>query len=261
MLRHSFIHTPGVGPHTEVRIWRSGISSWEDFLARPEQVRLSASLCGRLSQHLKDSVEHLERRNHCFFSRCLPPSERWRAFPEFRERIAFLDIETDGGTGPDSVTMVGIHDGDSTRRYIRGRNLARFPQEVRQYALLVTYHGAGFDLPMLRLAFPHLVFDQIHIDLCPLLRRLGYKGGLKGVERQLGIRREPEIAGMDGWDAMRLWQQYQEGSVDALDLLLMYNRADVENLVPLMEFAYRAMWQLRRGAANATGQRKALGGH
>jgi hypothetical protein len=81
-------------------------------------------------------------------------------------------------------------------------------------------------------------FDQIHIDLCPALRRLGYRGGLKSIEEQLGIVRRPETQGLGGWDAVRLWHEWRRGRREALDLLVAYNTEDIVNLEALLEFAY-----------------------
>ena len=57
-------------------------------------------------------------------------------------------------------------------------------------------------------------------------------GGLKRVEEQLGIFRRSR--GIDGIEAMRLWQRY-ETTRDrrALMTLLEYNREDVLNLEAL----------------------------
>jgi hypothetical protein len=54
------------------------------------------------------------------------------------------------------------------------------------------------------------------------------KGGLKNVERRLGIHRDTE--GLDGLAAIRLWHAHRRGDADALEVLLRYNREDVENL-------------------------------
>ena len=55
------------------------------------------------------------------------------------------------------------------------------------------------------------------------------KGGLKVVERKLGIGRNLE--GIDGFVAVRLWSDYVNGNdEDALNTLLEYNKEDVVNL-------------------------------
>jgi len=79
------------------------------------------------------------------------------------------------------------------------------------------------------------------VDLCYLLRRLGLTGGLKHVERQLGISRRPEVKGLDGLDATRLWREYRRGSREALDLLLTYNKEDVVNMEALLAYGCAEM--------------------
>jgi uncharacterized protein YprB with RNaseH-like and TPR domain len=96
---------------------------------------------------------------------------------------------------------------------------------------------------MLKKRFPVLqnVFaERLHIDLCPLLKTLGFRGGLKSIERQVGINRRPETDGLNGMDAVRLWNQYQRGgenAEEALRLLHRYNEEDVVNLKFLLDFA------------------------
>jgi uncharacterized protein YprB with RNaseH-like and TPR domain len=88
-------------------------------------------------------------------------------------------------------------------------------------------------------AFRYVPFDQIHIDLCPALKRLGYRGGLKRIEQQLGIARPPEVEGLSGFDAVRLWRQWRrKNDAAALEQLLAYNREDIENLSLLLAFVY-----------------------
>jgi uncharacterized protein YprB with RNaseH-like and TPR domain len=70
------------------------------------------------------------------------------------------------------------------------------------------------------------------------MRQIGYRGGLKAIERAMGIERSGETKGLTGRDAVRLWAQYMRGSDSALDTLLAYNREDVVNLEKLMEHAY-----------------------
>jgi len=159
-------------------------------------------------------------------------------FPEFRDSIAYLDIETTGRKSSQPITVIGIYDGVRYQSYVKGVNLAEFADAISHFSVIVTFFGAGFDLPVIRGAFPSLSLDQIHIDLCPLMRQVGYTGGLKAIERAVGIERSPATKGLTGRDAVYLWDQYRRGSQDALDLLLDYNREDVVNLEKLMELAY-----------------------
>ena len=80
--------------------------------------------------------------------------------------------------------------------------------------------------------------DQAHIDLRYLLASLGYKGGLKGCERRLGLDRG-DLADVDGYFAVLLWHDYRRrGNREALETLLAYNIRDVVNLEPLLIKAY-----------------------
>jgi uncharacterized protein YprB with RNaseH-like and TPR domain len=238
MLTSTFVHLSGVGYSTEQRLWLAGARCWDDFLARAPDVRLGAARLDDLRARIAASRESLMAGDYRFFNRCLPRRDQWRAFPEFSRRVLYLDIETTGGTDFDDVTVIGLHDGRTMRQFVRGENLLEAEDLLREAALLVTFFGTGFDVPVLRRLFPRLPFDQLHADLCHNLRRLGYSGGLKVVELQLGLARPPEITGLDGWDAVRLWREWRHGSAEARALLLHYNRADVENMLPLMALTY-----------------------
>lgn len=237
MLSSSFLHIPGVGAKTEQRIWARGIATWADFLRDPEAAGLSRGLTQRLAEAVALSQERLQEEDHRFFAATLARREHWRAYPEFGHRIAYLDIETTALEG-DDVTLIGLYDGREARVYQKGVDLEQFPADVARYGLIVTYFGACFDLPFLRRRFRGLEFDQIHIDLCPTLRRLGLTGGLKRAEQALGISRSPETEGLGGWDAVRLWREWERGSQEALDLLRAYNKEDVRNLEVLLRHAY-----------------------
>jgi len=55
------------------------------------------------------------------------------------------------------------------------------------------------------------------------------KGGLKVVERLLGIKRR--LTSVDGYIAMQLWYDYvNNNNEEALQTLLAYNEEDVVNL-------------------------------
>ncbi len=67
---------------------------------------------------------------------------------------------------------------------------------------------------------------------------MGYRGGLKRIEPLFGITRAPEVAGLNGYDAVLLWERFQRGDLTARKLLLQYNEEDVLNLETLMEQAF-----------------------
>lgn len=240
MLTQTFLHAPGIGETTERRLWNADVLSWNDALkAAPSDLPLTRVQRDSLLPVLEASQAALEAHDFRYFAQSLPAREHWRAAPNFMESVGFLDIETNGGMRPDDVTIIGIYDGDDSRILVKGRDLDEFRGEAERCALWVTFFGTGFDIPFLRRRFPDIPFDQLHIDLCPALKRLGFKGGLKRIEERIGIRRTPEVEGMSGMDAVRLWRQYRRyHDEDALRLLVAYNRADIENLSLLLAFAY-----------------------
>ncbi len=245
MLRETFVHIPGVGYRTEERLWRKGIRTWDDFSVASKPHRVPARVLRRIGDEIVRSDEALRRGRHRYFARNLPPRDHWRAWPEFANAIAYLDIETTGlSIGPDAVTVVGVFDGTRRRSFIRGDNLEDLPAAMERAKLLVTFNGSRFDVPFLRKAFPRMALDQIHLDLVHPLRRLGFVGGLKAIESQVGILRSEETTGLGGFDAVRLWHAYDAGEGDALDLLLEYNMEDVVNLEPLAELAYEGLRSL-----------------
>jgi len=239
MLERTFVHIQGIGPKTEKHLWRRGIGTWDRFLKRRETV-FSEQRDSFVHEELANSLAH--RNDIRFFEERLASAELWRLYESFQAKAVFLDIETSGGyQGFEEITMIGIYDGRRTETFLNGSNLCEFEKAIASFDLLVTYNGASFDVPFIRRSFPGITLPPAHIDLRPLLGKLGYKGGLKGIERQLGLARDPSIAHLNGYDAVKLWYSYQSGDVSSLDLLRRYNRADTVNLKPLIEMASEKM--------------------
>jgi hypothetical protein len=95
---------------------------------------------------------------------------------------------------------------------------------------LYSYNGKEFDLPFIVAKLGvNLASVFRHCDLMHHCWRRNLYGGQKKVEKKLGISRE--TAGMDGADAVELWNDYQsKGNAEALKTLLLYNAEDVRNL-------------------------------
>lgn len=239
MLKQTFLHLPGVGESTERRIWASGIRTWTDYLAAHAQGLLPRGKTEHLAEHIEESVRRYDCGDWTFFDRALPSHHKWRAFGDLGERILYVDIETTGMMGDDSITVIGTYDGRTAKTFVAGQDLEQAVTEIENHPLIATFNGASFDLPIIRAHFRHNLFNHIHIDLRFPLKRLGYAGGLKKIEEAFGIERSPRTKGLDGWDAVRLWREYTWGSREALELLLEYNREDIRNLAPLMAFVFR----------------------
>jgi uncharacterized protein YprB with RNaseH-like and TPR domain len=242
MIHHSFIHIPGIGPKTEIRMWQSGITSLKELQDEVEMHSDMEECTSRLQERmrtvLEDSIQALDDQNWMYFYQQLPSREHWRLLPCFN-RIAFLDIETTGlGYYNSYITVIGIYDGKNTHSYIHGDNLDDFAQDIRQYDAVVTYNGKTFDLPFIK-ALLDIDIHVPHIDLRYPLKSLGFKGGLKKIEQDLDINRKGRMKDIDGFMAVLLWNEYiNQNNSNALDTLLAYNLEDVINLEPLSSKVY-----------------------
>lgn len=222
-------------------MWQQGCSDWQQFLDEPDRFQVGSAGSAAVLRGCEEAVAAFDRSDFPYFARALGSRESWRAWPEFRKKTVYLDIETDGGDTGDAITTIGMYDGNRFVCLVRDQDLEQFPEIIEQYGMIVTFYGAGFDLPMLKKAFRGIRFDQVHLDLCFAFRQLGVRGGLKKIEKQMGIGRGDETDGLTGLDAIRLWREYERGSAASLETLIEYNREDVVNLETLTQILYQRM--------------------
>lgn len=238
MIRQTFIHLAGIGKATERKLWESGIHDWADALTE-RLAGIGGSILDRIRAELEASEQALSAGDGQFFANRLQAKHQWRLYPAFADRTAFLDIETTGlDHAGDQITTAAVYDGSRIRTYVRGENLQDLPRDLQEYRLLVTYNGRHFDVPFIEAQNPGLVLNQPHIDLRHVLGALGYWGGLKGCERQMGLARPEGLLEVDGMMAVRLWHAHLRGDSRALPALLRYNIEDAVNLRWLMDRAY-----------------------
>lgn len=240
MLCRTFTHASGIGETTEKRLWASGVDTWERFLQFPRLREVRSSSQDAARRTIEESIQRFETGDWRYFDRCLSQASKWRAFGELGSHPLFFDIETDGSLS--RITVLGLYDGQQMRSFVAGRNLQEAAEVLESSPLLVSYNGACFDLPIILREFPHLHLNAIHIDLLYPLRRLGFRGGLKGIETQLGIDRSEQMKGLSGWDAVRLWADAESGNTSAMDTLLAYNAEDVIHLELLLRRVYQTGW-------------------
>jgi uncharacterized protein YprB with RNaseH-like and TPR domain len=241
MLSNTYVHIQSIGATTEQKIWKSGISCWEDYVKNHNILKLPRIKKRLLLSGVEESIEQLSIGNHLFFARRLPVSLQWRAYRNFKENTAYVDIETTGlSFQSDSITLIGVYNGKEIKTYIRGINIDEVQEELARYKQLITFNGARFDLPFIEHEFPGTI-NHLHIDLLYPLRKIGYRGGLKRIESMLGLRRSHETRGISGFDAVRLWNDYKRGKEDSLDILIKYNTEDVTNLEKIIQNTYPMM--------------------
>ncbi len=152
------------------------------------------------------------------------------------KRRAYLDIETTGLSRYRcelTVIGIGLEKGRKVQviqlieKDITGRKLSDALSGVDE---IYTYNGSRFDIPFIKTKLGvDLKKDFKHTDLMYKCWEQNLKGGLKVVERKLGIGRDS--VGIDGLMAVRLWlQYYNSNDKQALKQLLDYNADDVVNL-------------------------------
>jgi hypothetical protein len=235
MLEKTFCHIEGITPNSEKLLWESGITHWDHFFDQYELIScVPKRKLERIKEELPQSKIALQNNDLNYFKNTIPPKEHWRI--SHLGRIAYVDIETTGGSKSSSdITVIGIYDGKTPHMYIQGKNLDEAHAKLLEFEIVVTFNGKLFDLPFIEYYFCHQ-YNFVHLDLRFMLRELGLSGGLKSIEKQLGIRRDEEVEGVDGFEAVRLWYQYKRGAQAALDKLIKYNQEDIVNLKTLLEY-------------------------
>ncbi len=242
MIRNSFIFLERVGGLTEQHLWSNGITTWDDFLNTKKAPGFGTVRKGYCDRQLLKADKNLLVGNAPYFANILPGGEHWRLYERFREDAVFLDIETTGYHG--DVTVVGLYDSKDTKIMVKGINLngKTLKEELRNYKLIVTFNGSSFDLPVLEKYYPGCIPYIPHIDLRFACSRIGLTGGLKAIERRLGIARPDDLNEVSGEDAVHLWRAYKStGNKEFLDKLIAYNEEDIINLRPISDIVYKKL--------------------
>ncbi|MFP4568113.1 MAG: ribonuclease H-like domain-containing protein [Candidatus Woesearchaeota archaeon] len=241
MLKNTFCHIKTITPQKEQEFWSLGISSWDDFFERKNDLllsNLSSQKKELISSSLLKSIKSIEDGDYSTFFD-LPKNQHWRLYDVMRNKTCFLDIETTGLSKDfHDITLIGIHGAEGTKIFMRGKNLDDFVDELKKYNMIITFNGCCFDLPFLKRKYPELQLNQFHVDLRFALAKLGFRGGLKKIEVDFNISRPDDVEGVDGYEAVRLWYKYKKGDLSALARLEKYLISDVENLKILMDLTY-----------------------
>ena len=166
----------------------------------------------------------------------LSEKEKWQVYFYFPSHILFVDIETEGlSKEKNDITLIGIYKESKYYPFIKNLNLDKALKFLAYTPIWITFGGENFDVPFIKKTFPQLKTPLIHIDLFFLAKEVGLRGGLKKIEKMLGIVRETE--GLNGYDAVKLWKKWvEEKDKSALKKLIIYNKEDVVNLKKIMDY-------------------------
>jgi hypothetical protein len=242
MIRNTFSILCGIGEKLERRLWREGILTWNDFVGSAPPAFLSAPRKALHDELLAEAEERLAAGDAAWFVDLLKPGEQWRLFDVWRNETVYLDIETNGLPADEGgvATVVGLYDGADYRAFVRGEGLTprALTDALAPYKQVVTFFGSVFDIPFLYRALPGFRMKIPHFDLCFAGKKVGLGGGLKKVEVTLGIKRDGDVVGLTGYDAVHLWRRARTGDGATLDRLITYNREDTVNLARVAREVY-----------------------
>lgn len=239
LLRRTFTHLKGIGPRGERHLWKQGIVDWKDlYRASPRLYR--GERLATVQASLEASERAWDQGNLYFFHKALPSQDRWRMIPGALADIAYFDIEASGGGQPPlaySTTIAFYFRGQLLQEHEPGLKRDLIAYILQAASMICTYSGATYDVPFLSTEYA-IRFDKAHIDLCPWLRRQGFKGGLKSIQKQLPHLPQRTALDINGFDAVRLWRLFEKGEPGALSTLQTYNAEDALILEPLLVDAY-----------------------
>ncbi len=252
MITETFLHIPGIGPKTAGRLHEAGIRSWRDAMKRPEAVPLRGARLDRALRALEASDAAFRNDDIGFFVERFRPAEHWRILGTYLGRTSFFDIETSGLSRYEAeITVVVCFHRGRYHRFVRGENLEEFLDLLDEVDLLVSFNGNCFDIPFVEDAYRIPALPCPHVDLRWVAYHAGLRGSLDRVEEACGITRPPDVAGIDGVQAVILWNAWKRrGDRRARDLLLDYCTADVEALRRVAEVIVGGKAQTDQGSFN-----------
>lgn len=236
MIRGCFRHCRGIGPRTEETLRREGFRSWDDCLRRRDDIPFNGKRRKKFLEELQRSESALAAADIGYFATSFPTSEQWRILERYYRNATYIDMETTGLSWHyGHATVIAAYHKGELLSFVYGENLEDFLSLADDAALLVTFNGTCFDMPFIEKTFNIPSIGRPHIDLRWVAWHGGYRGGLKSIEKQMGIRRPLHVEGIDGFEAVDLFYRWQAGDQSARELLVDYCRADALSTYLLAE--------------------------
>jgi uncharacterized protein YprB with RNaseH-like and TPR domain len=229
LIEEALLHLPGIGPERARLLRESGIRRWGEMpVAVPETLRLSQAAWTRIDAEVRRCRQALAQDDLSLLVETLATQDHWRILGRYFEKAAYFDLETTGLDGDSEVTLIACYHKERLYRFVKGENLDGFLELLDEIPLLVSFNGSSFDVPRVLGSFHIPELPCPHIDLRWVCYHEGHVGGLKKIECKLGIQRPRQLQGVNGLDAVRLWEQWtSRKDRRARDLLERYCSADV----------------------------------
>ncbi len=236
MIDKAFLHFRGVGKKNLEKLEIAGFDNWSKVLEKKDEIPFTEKFSEKFYKEVEESSLALERDDISFFAKKLAPPDKWRVLEKYFDNITFLDIETDGLDYHSGISLiVCLHKG-TLHKFLRNENLDDFLDLLPEVKLLSTFNGSSFDLPVIQNFFRIGEIPCAHIDLRWVCYHLGYKGGLKLIENKIGIERPSDLKGVDGFEAVILWDNWNRyKDEESKKRLIRYCSADVISLKLLTE--------------------------
>jgi uncharacterized protein YprB with RNaseH-like and TPR domain len=236
MLTSSFSCFTGLSSASEQKLWELGCLSWDQFEYLPDKTFSPKKMKDIRLQIAQANIALKAGMPDYFLNRLANP-DKIRVLEKFQKKSAVIDIETTGLMQEAKITSIAVLKYGKIFLYVKDINLDNFLESLEDINLIITYNGTKFDLPFIRKYFK-IDLTIPHLDLMPVLKQLGYAGGQKLCETALSLNRGPST-GLDGIDAIRLWENWQRHQIQSdLNNLLFYNAEDVFMLEKLAVQSY-----------------------
>lgn len=235
----ALLHLPGIGPKKVEALRGKGVRTWRDLReihhARLPGIDHNAPPWLDAIHKCEDALAANDLR---YLLEKLHRSDHWRVLADYIGQATYLDIETSGDDllRPEITLIICLHRG-RLHIFTADRNLDDFLPLLDEINLLVTFNGASFDVPQMEQHFHIPMNDIPHIDLRWVCYHAGLRGGLKEIERAIGLVRPADLIGMDGGEADWLWKRWKEtGNEKLVQRLTRYCAADVIGLGHLSQW-------------------------
>ena len=234
MIEGALLHFKGIGKKKRELLYQRGIIDWETSIKYSESIPLNSNKKDEYIRFLDEHIQAEKEKNIGFFVKHFHSEDKWRILAKYFEDASFFDIETDGYFN--RITTISLYHNGNLFNYTRNQNLEDFLDKLQELKLIVSFNGTSFDVPVVMQNFRIHEFPVPHLDLRWICYHEGIRGGLKEIEKILNIKRPGDLSGVDGMEAVLLWERWVRlNEQSSLEKLIKYCSADVLSLVKLSE--------------------------